>query len=594
VIIPSGFERVHAPRTAMLVRSDSREWLVPLLLSAARGEVAADAVLALSAGRGGAAVLQVLGDEVVLRPYHRGGLPARLLRDVYLGWNPRPLRELCALERLRRRGAPVVEPLGACVRWLVPGCYRGWIVTRYVQEARTVWDWTANGPTGAGRAAVWRQVGTAIRELHQAGGRHPDLNLHNILLNPAAAAGRIVFVDFDQPRLSAIFHNAAADLARLRRSARKLDPEGARIMAGDLDQLLAGYRGVETLAVPSCRAVPTRGDRVSAARILIVLHGAIGDITRALPLVNRLRRGYPRARIVWAIEPAAAPLLLHHPAVDEVLVFDRPRGVPAFLRFLRQVRALHPDLVLDLQRHLKSGIVSRASGAPVRLGFHRRNAREGNWLFNTHRLDPMPHLSSKLEQFLRFADWLGVEEAPITFGLRLTEAEERRVDALLTGVASPFVVAFVGASWESRVWFPDRTAAVADALAARGLGVVLVGGPGDVQFAESVAEAARTPLLNLTGRIDLRDLIGIFGRARAAFGPDTGPMHIAAAVGTPVISLWGATSPARSAPWGNEARVIAGTAPCVPCYRRRCPIGRVCMQSINVEAVVAKVIAALG
>ena len=403
-----------------------------------------------------------------------------------------------------------------------------------------------------------------------------------------------MLVDFDQPRLAAVFRNAGADLARLRRSARKLDPEGVHITSGDLDDLLAGYRGAETLAAPLARALPTQGVRVPADRILIVLHGAIGDVTRGLPLVNRLRRGYPQARIAWAAEPAAAPLLWHHAAVDEVLLFDRQRGVPAFLRFLRQVRALHPDLVLDLQRHLKSGVVSRASGAPVRLGFHRRNAREGNWLFNTHTLDPMPHLSSKLEQFLRFADWLGVEEAPITFGLRLTEAEERRVDALVAGAPSPFVVAFVGASWESRVWFPDRTAAVVDALAARRLGTVLVGGADDVQFADSVVEAARTPLLNLTGRISLRDLIGIFGRARAAFGPDTGPMHIAAAVGTPVISLWGATSPARSAPWGNDAGVITGVAPCVPCYRRRCPIGRVCMQSISAEAVVAKVIAAVG
>jgi lipopolysaccharide heptosyltransferase II len=333
---------------------------------------------------------------------------------------------------------------------------------------------------------------------------------------------------------------------------------------------------------------------VPARRILIILHGAIGDVTLALPLVNRLRRGYPQARIVWAVEPTAAPLLLHHSAVDEVLVFDRPRGMPAFLRFLRQVRTLHPDLVLDLQRHLKSGIVSRASGAPLRLGFHRRNAREANWLFNTHTLEPMPHLSPKLQQFLRFADWLGLEDAPITFGLRLTEVEEQRVDELLADVASPFVVAFVGASWESKLWFPDRTAAAAAALTARGLSVVLVGGPDDVQFAEGVTAAAGAPVLNLAGRVSLRDLIGIFGRARAAFGADTGPMHIAAAVGTPVISLWGATSPARSAPWGNESLVIAGTAVCSPCYLRRCPIGRVCMQSISVETVVARIVEALA
>src|SRR5512139_181268 len=209
------------------------------------------------------------------------------------------------------------------------------------------------------------------------------------------------------------------------------------------------------------------------SRILIVLHGAIGDVTLALPLLNRLRHGYPQARIVWALEPPAAPLLLHHPAVDDVLIFERAQGVPAFVRFLRQVRALRPDLPLDLQRHLKSGIVSRVSGAPLRLGFHRRNGREGNWLFNTHALAPMPHFSPKLQQFLRFADWLGVQDVPVSFGLRLTPEEEGRVADLLVGVSVPFVVAFIGASWESKLWFTERTAAVAGALAARGLGVVL-------------------------------------------------------------------------------------------------------------------------
>ncbi|MGD0947115.1 MAG: glycosyltransferase family 9 protein [Candidatus Binatia bacterium] len=335
------------------------------------------------------------------------------------------------------------------------------------------------------------------------------------------------------------------------------------------------------------------GAPVVARRILIVLLGSIGDVTLALPLVNRLRRGYPQAHIIWAVEPLSAPLLVHHPAVDETLMFDRPHGVPAFLRFLRQVRAARADLTLDLQRHLKSGIVSRASNAPLRLGFHRRNAREGNWLFNTHRLDPMPHLTPKLQQFLRFADWLGVEEVPVTFELRVTDAEERRVQELLAGVPAPFVAAIVGASWESKLWFPDRMAAVSDALTGRGVGVVLLGGSADAQFARAVVAAARMPVLNLTGRISLRHVIGILQRARAAFGPDTGPMHIAAAVGTPVISLWGATSPVRSAPWGSESRVITGTAVCSPCYRRHCPIERLCMQSISVEAVVASVAAAL-
>jgi lipopolysaccharide heptosyltransferase I len=330
--------------------------------------------------------------------------------------------------------------------------------------------------------------------------------------------------------------------------------------------------------------------KVTPQRVLIVLLGAIGDVTRALPLLDRLRHGYPRAHLAWAVEPAAAPLLHNHPALDQVLLFDRPRGVPAFLPFLRAVRAQRADLTLDLQRHLKSGIITRASGAPVRLGFHRQNAREGNWLFSTHHLAPMAHFSSKLQQFLAFADWLELEPVPVSFGLRVTSDEERRVDTLLQDVPGPFVAAFVGSSCESRLWFPDRTAAVADALAAQGLHTVLVGGPTDSEFAAAVAAAARVPVVNLAGRTTLRDLIGIFTRARAAFGPDSGPMHIAAAAGTPVVSLWGATSAARSAPWGSEDGVVIGEAPCSPCYLKRCPIGRVCMEHIGVEAVLRGIV----
>jgi len=331
--------------------------------------------------------------------------------------------------------------------------------------------------------------------------------------------------------------------------------------------------------------------KVSAERILIVLLGAIGDVTLALPLLARLRQGYPRARITWAVEPAAAPLLQDHPGLDDVLLFDRARGAAAFVRILRQVRELRPDLTLDLQRHLKSGVISRASGAAVRLGFHRRNSREGNWLFNTHSLQPMAYFSPKLRQFLRFGDWLEIEPVPVSFGLRLNAAEECRVDELVSAVQSPFVVAFVGASWESKGWFAESTAAVIDTLGSRGVGAVLVGGKGDQGVAAAVVRQARVAVCNLAGQVTLRDLIGVFRRAGAAFGADTGPMHIAAAAGTHVVSLWGATDPARSAPWNNTEGVLAGIAPCSPCYLRRCPIGRLCMESITPAAVAEKLLA---
>jgi lipopolysaccharide heptosyltransferase II len=321
-------------------------------------------------------------------------------------------------------------------------------------------------------------------------------------------------------------------------------------------------------------------------RILVVLHGAIGDVVRAMPLAMRLRKAFRAARIAWAVEPAAAPLLDGHPAIDERIVFRRDRGARAFGEFLLEVRRRRFDLVLDLQRHLKSGVVSRASGAPRRIGFHRRNSKEGNWLFQTETIPPQEHFSSKLRQYLAFADHLGLEAGPVEFGLRVAPEEADRARALVAAIGRPFVAAFVGSTWPSRFWLAEATAEVLREVSRRfGLGAVLLGGRGEEEFGARVAAASPRGTLNLVGRLGLREAAAVLAEARAAFGPDSGPMHIASAVGTPVVSLWGATSPRRSAPFGYEdLAVVAGVA-CHPCYLRRCPIGRLCMQTLRPERV---------
>ena len=328
--------------------------------------------------------------------------------------------------------------------------------------------------------------------------------------------------------------------------------------------------------------------RVDAERVLIVLLGAIGDVARALPLLARVRAGYPRARIVWALEPAAAPLLEHHPALDARVVFARAGGARAFGRFLRAVRAVQADLVLDLQRHAKSGVVSFASRAPVRIGFHRRNAKELNWLWNTHTIDPVDPRGWKVEQYLRFADLLELPPAPAV-GVALTPDEEARVDALLGARARPFAACFLASTWESRLWFAAGYARLAEELARRGLDTVLVGAADASAIAAEIRGLTTAPVLDLTARTTLRETYGVLARARVAVGPDCGPMHLAAVADTRVVSLWGATTPARSAPRGSEDLVLVGRVACAPCYRRTCPIGRRCMQTITPERVTAVV-----
>ena len=329
-------------------------------------------------------------------------------------------------------------------------------------------------------------------------------------------------------------------------------------------------------------------------KILIVLHGAIGDVTRALPLAGLLRRRFPAATLAWSVEPASLPLLEICSSIDEILIFDRPGGMTAFVRLLKTIRRHRFDLVLDLQRHLKSGFISRWSGAPYRLGFHRSDAKELNWLFNNLHIPATGNSTAKILHYLKFAEFLGIAPEPIEWDLRLTSEDKLRAEKLLGGCVRGMAILFIGSRWESKQWFAAQIAATASAIRSRyGLEVIFLGAPADRLLAKEAEALAAQKIINLTGQTTLREAITIIAQARFCVGPDTGLMHIAAAVGTPVVSLWGATDPIRTGPYGFADLAIQGKADCAPCYLRRCAIGRVCMQSIANEAILAMIDRAL-
>lgn len=334
---------------------------------------------------------------------------------------------------------------------------------------------------------------------------------------------------------------------------------------------------------------------INPKRILIILNGAIGDVVRALPLLGRIRRGFPNAHIAWAIEPKSAPILDGHPWLDQTILYDRRHAPWSFAPFLKRVRDGRFDLAIDLQRHLKSGIISMVSGAQDRIGFSAQNTKELNHLFSTRRIEPQPEMRLKLMQYQAFGDALGLPLMPIEFGLSASPAECERARNLLKDAPRPRLAVILGSSWPSRIYFPKSIAAVIRGACDRNnvngdgpaLFPVLLGGLDETGLASDVMrELGSIEALNLAGKTSLRDLIAIFPECDAAFGPDSGPMHIAAAVGCPIVSLWGATSPKRSAPWGFDDFAITGDIPCHPCYLRKCPVGRECMHRIAPETVV--------
>jgi ADP-heptose:LPS heptosyltransferase len=340
--------------------------------------------------------------------------------------------------------------------------------------------------------------------------------------------------------------------------------------------------------------------RLMPRRVLVVLLGAIGDVIRALPLLGRIRQAWPHAHIGWAVEPKGAPLLRGHPWVDELIVYDRQHAPWSFIPFLRKIRAGRFDLVIDLQRHLKSGVISLVTGAEQRLGFAPQNTKEFNHLFSTRQIEPQPVMRLKLLQYQAFGDALGLPPMPIAFGLALPPEEDRRARDLVANLPRPLVGVILGSSWPSRLYFPEYTADVIRALAfplegSPAFFPVLIGSPDEMGLAaEVIGHLAGVRFLNLAGRTSLRDLIGIFAECSVAFGPDSGPMHLAAAVGCPVVSLWGSTSPERSAPWRFSDLAIRSAIPCHPCYLRKCPIERECMRRISPTTVVNAVRRALS
>jgi len=324
-------------------------------------------------------------------------------------------------------------------------------------------------------------------------------------------------------------------------------------------------------------------------RILLIKLSSLGDIIHALPTLEALRSLYPRGRFTWLVEDAHAPVLAGHPALDEVWPVPRPRlGNGLFLKNLRdglqiarRLRKEPFDLVIDLQGLLKSALWVALARSPRKLGYDR--TREFSYLALTERLVPFDREAHAVWRYLNLARRLGAPADPprLRFGLPLTED----IDNLISPEKGrPLVVLHPGARWPTKLWPADHWARLAEWLTREhGFQVVVTGSPGDRDLAGEIVAQADAPLLNLAGRTSLAELAALFHRARLAVTTDTGPMHLAAALGTPVAAIFGPTAPWRTGPFGQGHEVVRLPLPCSPCFRRRCPEPR-CLTDLPVSA----------
>jgi heptosyltransferase-2 len=330
---------------------------------------------------------------------------------------------------------------------------------------------------------------------------------------------------------------------------------------------------------------------VQIRRILVREVNWVGDAVLTLPALEALDARFPQAEITLLASPWVGGLFAGHPTVDRTIGYrteDLHRGLRGRWRLTRELKEGRFDLAVLFPNSLDAALTPWLAGIPRRVGY----PTDGRGWLLTHPVSDRSGATGRhqVERYLAIVRALG-GDGTLSLRLPVTEEARRRSDALLRdrGIApaAPLVAMNPGSVYGSaKRWPADRFAAVADGLLeSRGATILLIGSEGERPVLDQVAAHMRRPAVNLGGRTDLLALVGVLERARLLVSNDTGAMHVAAAVGTPVLAVFGPTDPVATGPLGRWARVVRVPVPCSPCLLRECPIDHRCMEGVAVEEV---------
>ena len=330
--------------------------------------------------------------------------------------------------------------------------------------------------------------------------------------------------------------------------------------------------------------------------ILIVKLSAIGDVIHTLPSLAALRRLYPEANITWVVEDASSDLISGHPYLDKVIVSHRKEWVRDMKRGLvskpiREIRAFIDDLrrqsydlVIDFHGLIKSAAIVLLSSGKRKLGYDSMQELSGLFLNEKIPEDMRKHAVDRYLDFLRY---LGSDAKEPEFLIPIGEENNSRVEALLQrnkiDKKDSFVAVSPVALWDTKLWADEKFAALCDRVSEE-LKVSVVFTGSERGKLEQIQSLMKTPSVNLGGETTLRDLAYLYQRSALLITTDSVPMHIAAAVGTPVIALFGPTDPLRTGPYGKGHLVIRRELSCSPCFLKKCNSMK-CMSDITVDEV---------
>jgi heptosyltransferase I len=338
--------------------------------------------------------------------------------------------------------------------------------------------------------------------------------------------------------------------------------------------------------------------------ILLIKMSALGDVIHALPVIPSLRRAFPGANIHWLVEETAAPLLHCHPGVNRVLVSHRGkwgrhlRDPRRWLNILlemwalvRQLRLVHYDLAIDFQGLLKSGVWISLARAKRKVGYDR--SRERSHFFLTERVPPVDPDIHAVERYLMLVKSIVGEATEVNFGLSQSHEDRNHLWKMFRSEgldpSRPYAVLVPAARWETKRWPEESFARLADWLAMElGLQVAITGVEADRPLVARIVNEMGQPSLDLSGRTDVLGLMSLLKGAHVVVSTDSGPMHLAVAVGTPVVAVFGPTAPCRTGPYGEGHRVVRGRVECSPCFRRSCT-AMTCMKAIDFHEVAGAV-----
>jgi len=333
-------------------------------------------------------------------------------------------------------------------------------------------------------------------------------------------------------------------------------------------------------------------------------------VIHTLPSLNALRKRYPAAKITWLVEEAASDFVKGHRALDRVIVSKRKKWIKGLfsasflenfhelLNFVKELRDTKYDLIIDFQTLMKSGILVALAKGKRKAGYGKgMEHMEHSYIFLDERIPPVDMNNHAILRNLMLLESLGIKSQKIQYDLPVFEEDREKTADLLktTGliVSKPVVAVNPVAKWETKLWDNKKFAKLGDRLVKDyGAEIIFTGSKDDLPVIEDIISHMQTKAANMAGKTTLKMLAAVFEQADLVISTDTGPMHVAAATGTPVVAIFGPTAPWRTGPFGSMHQVVRAELECSPCFKRKCNSVD-CMRNISVDQVLSAVSAVL-